>query len=155
VSAAITLAGGALNLTANNGGSLGKISVNAGITTNGGNISLAGITTVAAAINAGTGNITLTDNIANAFSGGIILNSGGTLTGYDITLHSNPGIDGAQIRLNSGSQITASHSLTLQDDSTLTPLQDLGSTGFAGVELNSGAALTTPTLTVQTGGGTY
>jgi len=132
-----------------------ELTIGSGATENtgGSNFTFNGIFTDNGTINAGSGNITLTDSLNNNASGGIIIN--GSLIGYDITLHSeqtNSGLGGygAQIRLNSGSQITGTHSVTLQDDNGCL-YSNCGST-YAGVELNSGATVTTPTLTVQTGG---
>ena len=73
-------------------------------------------------LNAGTGNISITDTVYDGTSGGIILNSGANLIASNVTLHSTlipgPGY-GSQIRLNSGSQINATTSTVLQDDNTL------------------------------------
>ena len=123
------------------------LNISDGISTNGGDINLAGIMSIVQALDAGTGNVTLNDSVDNTNNGGIILNSGANLTGYDITLHSTRPVLGAQIRLNSGSAITASHSVTLQDDGSYS-----GIAGYAGVILNSGATVTAPTFTAQTGG---
>jgi hypothetical protein len=64
-----------------------------------------------------------------------------------VTLHSTRPVHGAQIRLNSGSAITASHSVTVQDDGNYA-----SDFGYAGVILNSGATITAPSFTAQTGG---
>ncbi|MEJ0010449.1 MAG: hypothetical protein WDN72_08120 [Alphaproteobacteria bacterium] len=104
---------------------------------------------IAGTLNAGTGNITITDTYNHSNGGGIILNSGADLIGGIITLHSNAAPWGAQIRLNSGSQINASANTILRDDSNL---QANDGNGVAGVLMNSGASITSPLLTVQTAG---
>ena len=127
------------------------LNISDGISTNGGDINLAGIMSIAQTLDAGAGNITLTDDINNGPYGGIILNSGANLTGYDVTLHSfnTPSGYGAQVRLNSGSFINGTHSVTLQEDSTRNG-NDASTGGYTGIVLNTGATVTTPTLITQT-----
>lgn len=125
------------------------VKINAGVTTNNGDIMLDGITTVSGTLDAGAGDITITNDVYNGHGGGIILNSGAELIGHDITLHAARTNYGSEIRLLSGSQITASNSVVLREDSTYTYNNTL-----AGINLAAGATVTAPSLTAQTAGGT-